>query len=249
MRRDQVFVLAALVVARLAVGAELMPPAQENALVRKYCTVCHTDASKNGGLSLEHYDAAYPDPALAAMLLSKMEGGAMGAAGLGIPDKATRDSWSAATSAQAAGARNWTVIRRAGPKSTGAVVTASIVREVAPRTPGASTPLYRLTLACNTASRRGEIQLAWSPEPQTDRTFFISADGTAGIPHKLEGREERMGNGSSGTAGLAAAALHTPLPQNSLAVTGLFSGETVLFPLSDLDTEARKDLAVCLPAR
>jgi hypothetical protein len=35
----------------------------------------------NGGLSLEHYDAAKRDPTLAAMILSKLNNGAMGAAG------------------------------------------------------------------------------------------------------------------------------------------------------------------------
>jgi mono/diheme cytochrome c family protein len=86
--------------------------AQQNALVHKYCAVCHTDASRNGGLSLEHYDAGTPDPALAAMLLSKLRNGAMSAAGLGIPDKATGDAWIAATTAQAEGANQWSVILR-----------------------------------------------------------------------------------------------------------------------------------------
>src|SRR2546425_9722736 len=86
---------AAIIAASLVTvaAAEDMSPAQENSLVRKYCAVCHTDASKNGGLSLEHYDAAQADPPLAAMLLSKLRNGAMGAAGLGVPDKATRDAW------------------------------------------------------------------------------------------------------------------------------------------------------------
>jgi mono/diheme cytochrome c family protein len=81
--------LAALIAgAAVAVAAaEEMSPAQQTSLVRKYCAVCHTEAAKNGGLSLEHYDAAQADPALAAMLLSKLRNGAMGAAGLGIPDK------------------------------------------------------------------------------------------------------------------------------------------------------------------
>ena len=78
-------------------AAEDMPPTQQNALVRRCCAVCHTDAVKNGGLSLEYYDAARIDPALAAMLLSKLRNNAMGAAGLGIPDKPTRDAWVAAT--------------------------------------------------------------------------------------------------------------------------------------------------------
>jgi mono/diheme cytochrome c family protein len=100
------------------VSAEGIAPAQQNALVRKYCAVCHTDKTNNGGLSLEHYDAARVDPPLAAMLLSKLRNGAMGAAGLGIPDPETREAWVAATVAQAAGADQWTVTRPDRPSAT-----------------------------------------------------------------------------------------------------------------------------------
>jgi hypothetical protein len=228
-------------------AAELMPPVQQNALVNKYCAVCHTDAVKNGGLSLEHYDAAQPNPALAAMLLSKLRNGAMGAAGLGIPDTTTRDAWVAATAAQAERAKGWTVIRTEVSESKAPVLTASIVREVVPRKRDTDAPVYRLTLVCNSASHEGEIQLTWSPEPQTNRTFSVSADGNAGIPHRLEGREEKMGNGTAGTSGLAAALLNTPLPQKTLTITDLFPGETLVFPFNDLDQVARGRLAVCLP--
>jgi len=231
-----------------APAAEPMPPAQQNTLVQKYCAVCHTDAAKNGGLSLEHYDAAQVNPALAAMLLSKLRNGAMGAAGLGIPDSATRDAWVVATAAQAERAKGWTVIRTEAPGSKAHVLTASIVRGVAPRKSDTDAPVYRLTLACNIASHKGEIQLTWSPEPQTNRTFSVSADGNAGIPHRLEGREEKMGNGTASTTGFAAAALNVPLPENILTITDLFPGETVVFPLGELDQVDRRQLAVCLAA-
>ena len=45
----QTVVLAAIVAGSLATPApaeELMPAAQQNALVRKYCAVCHTDAEE-----------------------------------------------------------------------------------------------------------------------------------------------------------------------------------------------------------
>ena len=58
-----------------------MPAAEQNGLVKQYCAVCHTDKARNGGLSLQHYDAAKRDPALAAMMFSKLNAGAMGAAG------------------------------------------------------------------------------------------------------------------------------------------------------------------------
>jgi len=250
-RRCRAVVLVATMAGWFAIYApatELMPPAQQNSLVQKYCAVCHTDAAKNGGLSLEHYDAAQANPALAAMLLSKLRNGAMGAAGLGIPDTATRDAWVAATAAQAERAQGWTVIRTEARGSKAPVLTASIVRDVAPRKRDTDAPAYRLTLACNIASHQGEIQLTWSPEPQTNRTFSVSADGNTGIPHRLEGREEKMGNGTAGTSGLAAAMLNVPLPEKTFTITDLFPGETVVFPLGDLDQLARRQLAVCFSA-
>ncbi|MCU1299788.1 MAG: hypothetical protein JWQ87_72 [Candidatus Sulfotelmatobacter sp.] len=221
--RYQRVLFAALVMTIPALSGELMSPGQQNALVQKYCAVCHTDPAKNGGLSVEHYDAAHANPPLAAMLLSKLQGGAMGAAGLGIPDEATHDAWVAATTAQAERAKDWTVIRTEAPESKAPLLVASIVRDVASRKPA----LYRLILACNIASRQGEIQLAWSPQPQTNRTFSVSAGGNPGIPDKLEGREEKMGNGSAGTTGLAAATLNVPLPEKTFTITDLFPDATL----------------------
>ncbi len=240
-------VFAGFVTATPILSAELMPAAQQNALVHKYCAVCHTDATKNGGLSLEHYDAADTNPPLAAMLLSKLKGGAMGAAGLGIPDETTRNAWSAATAAQAEQANSWTVIRTEAGESKAPLLIASIVRDVPPREPKGGTPLYRLTVSCNIANSQGAIQLAWSPQPQTNRTFSVSADGNPGNPHKLEGKEEKMGNGSPLTAGLAAATLKGPLPEKTLTIADLFPGEIVVFPLGDLDQSARQQLGVCFP--
>src|SRR3954471_5839549 len=96
--------LAAVPLVTPAPAADLMPAAEQNALVKKYCAVCHTDTAMNGGLSLQHYDAATREPTLAAMMLSKLNSGAMGAAGNGMPDKAAQAAWLAATKEQAAGA-------------------------------------------------------------------------------------------------------------------------------------------------
>jgi hypothetical protein len=218
--------------------------AQQNALVRKYCAVCHTDTANNGGLSLAHYDAARPDPPLAAMVLSKLRNGAMGAAGKGVPDKDTQEAWVAATSTQALGAENWTVIRTEPSTSHGSTLIASVVRIVAPRKGEANVPLYRLTLSCDSASRQPLVQLTWSPEPQTNRTFFVSADGQPGVAHTVSG-QEKMGNGSTGVSGRASAVLQVGLPLKTLTVTDLFPAETVVFPVETLDQNARRELTAC----
>ena len=127
-----------------------MPTAKQNALVRQHCAVCHTDAAKNDGLSLEHFDAATAAPSLAAMLLSKLSGGvalemvremrtnpepaalvhknmrhgAMDAAGIPIPDQTTIDGLVQALAVESTGATEWSVSR------SPAGVTASILREV-----------------------------------------------------------------------------------------------------------------------
>jgi hypothetical protein len=177
------------------------------------------------------------------MLLSKLRAGAMGAAGLGIPDKETQGAWIVATAAQSEGAKNWTLTRNKP------LLIASIVRDVPPRKKDDQAPLYRLTLTCNTVNRQGDLQLTWSPAPQTNRTFAVSVDGNAGIPHKLEGREERMGNGTAASTGLASARMNVPLPATTLTVSDLFPGETVVFPISDLDSSARREFAACFQGR
>lgn len=244
MYRHLVIVCVASTIASSGLRAAPMPAEQQTALVTKYCAVCHTDAVKNGGLSLQHYDAAKPDPALAAMLLSKLRGGAMGAAGIGIPDAATREAWVATTVAQAERAKDWTLFR-----SDAGVLMASTVREVKPRNIGDAAPVYRLIVACDGATRRGELQVTWAPSAQTDRVFSVSVDGNAGAPHRLEGREEKMGNGSAGTTGFAAAVLRVGLPEKALTIRDLFPGETVVFGVGDLDRGVRRELGVCFSGK
>ena len=248
MRRTRLSAtLASAILATFATraAADDLSPAQQNALVRKYCAVCHTDAANNGGLSLEHYDASRPDPPLAAMLLSKLRNGAMGAAGLGVPDKDAQAAWILATVRQALGAQNWAVTRSGS--SQGSTVTASIVRIVSPRHAEANPPIYRLSIACDAATRREAMQLTWSPEPQTDRTFLVSSDGQPGVPRSLSGKE-KMGNGTSGTSGRASAVLQIALPSKSLTITDLFPSETVVFPFDALDPQTRQDLSRCYSA-
>jgi hypothetical protein len=217
-----------------------MPVAEQNALVKKYCAVCHTDAARNGGLSLEHYDAAKPDPGLAAMILSKLNNGAMGAAGNGVPDKPAQRAWLESTREQAAGAGNWFVRREDG------VVSAGIVREVPPRKPGSTEiPVYRLLMVCNPAKALGEMQLTWSPEPQTGRPLFAAADDGAPVEYRIEGKET-MGNGATVQSGRASTVLgKLGLPNHTLTIRDIFPGETVTFPFADLDQKTRSDLRAC----
>ncbi|MEZ5354657.1 MAG: hypothetical protein R2762_18645 [Bryobacteraceae bacterium] len=207
-----------LLAATPALGAEPMPAAQQNALVRKYCAVCHTDRANNGGLSLEHFDAGSAAPSLAAMMLSKLTGGvpletvraisrdagaaqfvrervrsgAMNAAGIPQPDEATMDSLIRAFAAQSAGAAEWWVDRR-GDGRRDAKVTASILRE-APANENRAAEAYRLIVGCNAATGAGYLQLAWSPVARNG-SVTVSVDGKAAKEYRVEG-SETMGNGS-----------------------------------------------------
>jgi hypothetical protein len=222
-----------------------MPAAEQNALVTKYCAVCHTDAALNGGLSLQRYDAAKRDPSLAAMILSKLNNGAMGAAGNGMPDKVSQKAWLDSTRGQAAGAREWFVSREDGR------VSAGIVREVPPRKPGSTDlPVYRLRMVCNPSIGVGEMQLTWSPQPQTGRTMTASVDGNAPVAYRIAGQES-MGKGGTVQTGHASVLLSNgkggklSLANHTLTVRELFPGETVEFPFSELDQKARAELRKC----
>jgi hypothetical protein len=69
-----------------------MPVAEQNALAQEYCAVCHQDKPNDFGLSLAGFDAAHPDPTVAAMLAAKLQGGAISAAGIPRPGRATEDA-------------------------------------------------------------------------------------------------------------------------------------------------------------
>jgi hypothetical protein len=222
-----------------------MPVADQNALVKKYCAVCHSDAARNGGLSLEHYDAAMPDPGLAAMMLSKLNNGAMGAAGNGVPDKAAQQAWLESTREQAAHATEWFVSKQ------GDILSAGMVREVAPRRANSSDPpVYRVLMVCQASTGLGEMQLTWSPQPQTGRTMTASVDRNAPVAYRIEGQES-MGNGGTLQAGPASVFLNSgksgklAFPKQSLIIRDLFPGETVEFPFEGLDKKASSELSKC----
>jgi mono/diheme cytochrome c family protein len=270
-------VVAAAVAA--AVAASTMPVARQNALVQQYCAVCHTDAARNGGLTLEHFDAAQADPSLVAMMLSKVTGGvslqsakaassdpnaaalvamkmrsgAMGAAGIPIPDKTTIDALIEALASEATGATEWNLNRTEDPATKSPITAASILRE-APSTGNAGEAgMYRLVLSCNAATREGGMQLTWAPIPKTGRLSVV-VDGGMPLVYEVEG-EEKMGNGSQVTAGPSAVGLSEsgqnsghgamPLPKEVLAIQGLSPGEFVEFPFGELAETARQSLAGC----
>jgi hypothetical protein len=238
-----------------------MPVARQNALVHQYCAVCHTDANPNGGLSLEHFDGASAAPSLAAMMVSKLTGGAsletaravasdpaaaalvaqrsqtgaMGAAGIPIPDKPTINALIAALTAEANGAQEW--------HADGAA--ASILREV-PAAFGAGTAeMYRLVVACDPTTLKGEIQVAWSPVPKLG-ALTAATDGAAPRGYQVESTEIMMNGGQATTSG-AATHLSGQLPAQSLTVGNLFPGQTVEFPFRDLPRTARQRLSACFP--
>ena len=107
MEKFMIFMATVLMLVPGAFAGDMMPAAQQDALVQKYCAVCHSDTHASGGISLEHFDAAHVDAATAAMILSKLKAKALGASGLPLPDKATQGALLSAISAEAIGTDQW----------------------------------------------------------------------------------------------------------------------------------------------
>lgn len=257
-RRYPTAALLAWMAVSAAGAVELMPTTQQNALVQKYCAVCHTDAAMNGGLSLEHFDATNAAPSLTAMLVSKLSGGvalatikevdtnpaaaplvdrkmksgAIGAAGIPRPDKATINAWILAFAVQSAGAAEWAIERTKATEWT-----ASILREVPSATNPSEVESSRFIASCNQATQKGSLQLAWSPVPQSG-ALSLSVDG---VSYRAEG-SEKMGNAA---VVLTVSRTGLPFPAESLVIRELFPGETVKFSFSDLPKDARRGLEVC----
>lgn len=259
------FLLCAALIASPVFAADEMPITQQNALVQKYCAVCHTDRARNGGLSLEHFDAANVPPSLAAMMLSKVtgglsletleaalshphahslvekqiQGGAMNAAGIAPPRAPVTLAFVAALTRRASAARRWSVLR-----TDDGIVSASVLREQ-PMT-GAESEMFRLTMTCDTNTRRPAAQLDWSPVPKLGEVV-ISIDRGNPITYPLRGIE-KMGNGGSGkTTGRASASLDqrwATLPKSELSASGLFP-TPITFPFSIMPGAVREALLPC----
>jgi mono/diheme cytochrome c family protein len=261
-----------LSVAALAAALSLLPAAygqaaasaamaveRQNALVQTYCAVCHQDAAQNGGLTLQHFDAAHADPGEAAMILGKLKTGAIGAAGVKPPDDATVSAWISATAAEAAGANHWSTLRTEGPASTPSILSASIVREV----PSAQSPgvpdSYRLTVTCRADTHEAGMQLAWSPGvPKKGQVLSALVDGRALSAYTVDGTE-KMGNGTDLSSGPGSIFLYSThkspegagsamaLPAHTLTIRDAFPDETVVFPFEDLPQTTRQALSACFP--
>ena len=225
-------------------AAEEMPVPQQNALVQKYCVLCHNASIRNGGLSLAEFDAATAAPSLTAMMLGKLRAGALGAAGLPQPDIATSEALINAFTVQSAKADEWTV------ESTkdGDLVASMLRGVVAPNNPGGM-QLYRLVISCNLVAHHGFIDVAWSPTPQTG-TLTVAVDGTAPVSHSVKG-SEKMGNGSTTTFGVSTIRLSDmeSLPSESLTVRDLFPGHVAVFPFGSVAAEVRQQFLSCFPSR
>ncbi|HKE83907.1 MAG TPA: hypothetical protein VKB50_09140 [Vicinamibacterales bacterium] len=241
-----------------APASDLMPVAQQNALVQKHCVGCHKGAAPAGALSFEAFDAARPDPSVAGMMLVKITAdGAMGAAGVPKPDAPTMDAFIGALSTAAASAPSgpgvWSVTLAEEPKRGHDLVTARITQEIPLPAGKRQFAVYQLTLTCSGATRRGEMQLATfakagADAPMTIRAMSARADGAVPFTYALDG-------GAPQSATLRATQEHSGtaqdtmlLPSRILAVSGLYLKENVSFAFTGLSPTVRQVFATCFTA-
>ena len=241
-------ILTGWLAASTATATEVMSTTQQNALVQKYCSMCHTDAVK--GLSLEHFDVAIAPPSQIAMMLSKLTGGvaletvkaaasnasaaalvsknmksgATGESGIPRPDVPTVDGLIHAFAAASTGATEWTVHRTKPTEAS--VLTVSILREMPLTKSSGEAESYRLVVSCNATTHQGSMQLTWSPIAQTG-TLAALVDGKVAVL-----------NDTGPALGLF-------LPMDTLTIKDPFFGGSVTFPFANLPKDARHHFATC----
>ena len=138
--------------------------AQQNAILRAHCVVCHTSAKPAGGLVLDTFDLARPDPGIARMLRVKIvEDAALGAAGIPQPDAATIDALvhalAAASEQEIDGIGRWRAYVAEEGRSGYSLITVRIVQPAQRRGGAAASAAYELTLTCGGRSREGNVSL------------------------------------------------------------------------------------------
>lgn len=249
--------LAWTTVPHTVLAADAMPVEQQNTLVQKHCTVCHKGANPGGGLSLESFDAARPDPSVIGMMLVKINAdGAMSAAGVPRPDPATMDAFIGALSAAAArtssGDGVWSVTLEEEPKRGHDLVTARMTQEIVgtPRTPAA---VYELTLACSGASKRGEMKLATYTRAGSrgvleERTMPAQTGAAVPFTYVIDRQSARSGSLHTTQSHAGSPDEAMPLPSHTLAISDVFPRERVSFAFESLSPTVRQVLATCFTA-
>jgi hypothetical protein len=237
-----------------APGAIRMPIQQVNELVRTRCAMCHSGEHPKGGLSVEQFDAASPDPALARMLWVKMaRDGAIFAAGGEPPDAATRDSLLRELSAIAdtAPLDGWKVdVAPDQAKGGHNVVTATIVQAASANEWPSS--LYGLTITCSGRTQRGEMTLAayskrTANAQLTSRPLSPAKNGAIRFGYAVDGAPEEIATSYVARNNAAAPMALVQIPARTLTIRDLVAGETVVFPFDRLSPVVRRQLASCVP--
>jgi hypothetical protein len=211
---------------------------QQDALIKKYCVVCHNDVLLVGGMSLEHVDPANPDPAIAGMMAGKIDGGAMGASGVDKPDRALGVALSRALRAKSTGAEastgGWAM--RVDPLVATIKVKGTSTANSQP--PGT----YTLSMTCSKNSAMSSHVLLSVSHPST---MHLTADRPMPEAGSLSFAYEVDGAATPQTSDRANFVL--PLPERTLTIRNLFPGESVTFPFDGLNPEFRRIFSTCLP--
>ena len=242
-----------------------MPVAQQNGIVQKYCAVCHDDAKRMGGLSLQNFDAAHPDPNVAGMMVSKLDSGAMGAAGIKQPDRPVVEALRSALVAYAVDAKTaaggWTLKSFNDPTTKRPLVTASMTQDVSLAAPAGQSGSYELTITCEktsdltkggNASGLAELRLATYTKKGSDASLagrqMLESVGRS-VPFEVDGRRVEAAVQYVSQDNAVAARFMMPLPSHTLTIRNLFPGETVTFPFGQLSPTLREVLSTCVATK